>query len=192
MSSTSPLAKQYITEQEYLDGEKISEVRHEYIDGEVYAMAGSSRRHNRIAGNLYIALSSASRDTPCDVFSSDLKVRINQRKTYYYPDVLVTCDENDQQDEYFIDKPCLIVEVLSKSTEQKDYREKLLAYQSIESLQNYLIVAQDHCHIDLFYREKQGGWWIRSFDSMQDVIKLSCPVCEVSVVDIYEGIAFDA
>ena len=192
MSSTSPLAKQYITEQEYLDGEKISEVRHEYIDGEVYAMAGSSRRHNSITLNIALALKQSSRDTPCDVFSSDLKVRINQRKTYYYPDVLVTCDEDDQQDEYYIEKPCLIVEVLSKSTEQKDYREKLLAYQSIESLQNYLIVAQDHCHIDLFYREKQGGWWIRSFDSMQDVIKLSCPVCEVSVADIYEGIAFDA
>ena len=191
MSSTSPLAKQYITEQEYLEGEKISDIRHEYIDGEVYAMAGSSRRHNRIAGNLYITLSGASRHTPCDVFNSDLKVRIDQRKTYYYPDVLVTCDEDDSQDEYYIDKPCLIVEVLSKSTEQKDYREKLLAYQSIASLQNYLIVAQDHCHIDLFYREEQGDWWIQTFESMEDVIKFSCPVCEISVADIYEGVEFD-
>ena len=191
MSSTSPFTKQYVTEQEYLDREKISEVRHEYIDGEVYAMQGSSRRHNSIALNIALSLKQSSRGTPCDVFSSDLKVRINQRKTYYYPDVLVTCDENDQQDEYYIDKPCLIVEVLSKSTEQKDYREKLLAYQSIASLQNYLIVAQDHCHIDLFYREKQGDWWIQTFESMEDVIKLSCPVCEVSVADIYEGIVFD-
>ena len=190
MSGTSALAISYITEQEYLEGEKISELRHEYIDGDVYAMAGSSRRHNRIAGNLYIALSGASGNTPCDVFNADLKVRIDSRKTYYYPDVVVTCDEDDDQDDYYIDTPCLIVEVLSKSTEQKDYREKLLAYQAIPSLQHYLIVAQDHCHIDLFYREKSGDWWIQTFESLEDVITLSCPECEVTVTDIYEGIEF--
>jgi len=156
MSGTSALAKHYISEQDYIEGEKISDIRHEYIDGEVYAIAGSSRRHNRIAGNLYIALSRASHNTPCDVFNSDLKVRIDSCKSYYYPDVLVTCDEDDNKNDYYIDMPCLIVEVLSKSTEQKDYREKLLAYQAIPSLQNHLIVAQGSCHVDLFYRKKTG------------------------------------
>jgi len=190
MSATSALAKHYISEQEYIEGEKISDIRHEYIDGEVYAMAGSSRRHNSIALNLAIALKQSSRGTSCDVFSSDLKVRIDSRKSYYYPDVLVTCDEDDNKDDYYIDMPCLIVEVLSKSTEQKDYREKLLAYQAIPSLQNYLIVAQDSCHVDLFYRKKQGDWWIQTFESMEDVITLSCPECEISVTEVYEGIEF--
>lgn len=191
MSSASPVAKQYITEQEYLEGEKISEIRHEYIDGKVYAMAGSNRRHNNIALNLSFALKQSSRGTSCEVFSSDLKVRINQRKSYYYPDVLVSCDEDDNQNAYYIDKPCLIVEVLSKSTEQKDYREKLLAYQTIASLQHYMIVAQDRCYIDLFYRKQQGDWWIQAFESMDDVIKLSCPDCEISLAEIYDGIQFD-
>jgi Uma2 family endonuclease len=190
MSGTSPLIEHYITEQEYLEGEKRSELRHEYIQGEVYAMAGSSRRHNRIAGNLYIAFSTASHNTACEVFSSDLKVRIDSRKSYYYPDVLVTYDTDDNQDEYYIDKPCLIVEVLSKSTQQKDYREKLLAYQTISSLENYLIIAQDKCHIDLFYREKQGDWWIQTFKAMEDIITLSCPQCEISLTEIYNGIKF--
>lgn len=189
--SGSTLAIQYITEQEYLEGEKISDIRHEYIDGEVYAMAGSSRRHNTISLNLALALRQSSRNTPCDVFNADLKVRIDSRKTYYYPDVVVTCDEDGDQDDYYIDTPCLIVEVLSKSTEQKDYREKLLAYQAIPSLQHYLIVAQDQCHIDLFYREASGDWWIQTFESLEDVITLSCPDCEVTVAEIYEGIEVD-
>jgi len=191
MSGTSPLTEHYISEPEYLEGEKLSDIRHEYVDGEVTAMAGSSRRHNRIGGNMYIAFSHASRNTPCEVFSSDLKVRIDSRKSYYYPDVLVTCDEDDNKNAYYIDKPCLIVEVLSKSTQQKDYREKLLAYQTISSLQSYLIVAQDKCHIDLFYREKGGDWWVQTVDSMEDTIKLSCPACEISVTEIYAGIELE-
>ena len=189
MAISSSLTEPYITEQEYIEDEKISKVRHEYIDGEVYAMAGSSKRHNTIALNLALAFKLASRDTPCEVFSSDLKVRIDSLRSYYYPDVLVSCDEEDDSDDYYVEKPCLIVEVLSKSTEQKDYREKLLSYQSISSLQNYLVVAQDHCHIDLFYRTKQG-WWIQTFESLEDTVELSCPEFELSVADIYEGIEF--
>ncbi len=178
-----------LSEEDYLEGEKSSDVRHEYCDGTVYAMAGSSKQHNRIAGNMYIALSLGSRDLPCEVYASDLKVKIASRNSYYYPDVVAGCDEDDNANDYYVEKPCLIVEVLSKSTAEKDYREKLLAYQAIPSLQNYLIIAQDRCHIDLFYREEQG-WWFKTFTASEDSIRFSCPACELSVKEIYAGIDF--
>jgi len=178
-----------LSEEDYLKGEKSSDARHEYCNGTIYAMAGSSKQHNRIAGNMYIALSLASRNLPCEVYSSDLKVKIASRNSYYYPDVVAGCDEDDNANDYYVEKPCLIVEVLSKSTAQKDYREKLLAYQAIPSLQNYLIIAQDKCHIDLFYREEQG-WWFQTFTALEDSIRFSCPVCELTVNEIYAGISF--
>ncbi len=181
----------HLSEEDYLEGEKISDIRHEYCDGNAYAMAGSSKRHNRIAGNMYIALSLISRDLPCEVYSSDLKVKIASRKSYYYPDVVAGCDEEDNSNDYYVEKPCLIVEVLSKSTAQKDYREKLLAYQAIPSLQSYLIIAQDQCHIDLFYREAQG-WWFKTFTALEERIVFPCPACELTVEEIYAGIDFEA
>jgi Uma2 family endonuclease len=179
----------YISEEDYLEGEKISDVRHEYCNGKVEAMAGSSKQHNRIAGNMYIALSLMSCNLPCEIYSSDLKVKVASRNSYYYPDVVASCDEDDNSDNYCVEKPCLIIEVLSKSTAQKDYCEKLLAYQTLSSLQNYLIIAQDKCHIDLFYREEQG-WWFKTFTQLEERIAFSCPAGEITVKEIYAGIEF--
>ena len=131
-----------ITEQDYLEGEKSSKVRHEYIDGQVYAMAGASKRHSEIAVNISTALRIASRRSPCRVYSSDVKVRLAEHRSYYYPDVIVGCEE-DEANDYYLEKPCLIVEVLSQTTAKRDRSEKLLAYMNIPTLRAYLLVEQD-------------------------------------------------
>ena len=177
----------YIDEQEYLDGEKLADIRHEYIDGEVYAMAGTSKRHNRIAGNIYRSLMETKQQN-CDVYIADIKVRIEQCNSYYYPDVMVGCDESDNANEYYLEKPCLIVEVLSPSTLKKDNTEKLLAYQNIDSLQAYLMVEQSEYHVSLVYRQNNNHWWVKNFTNLEDIISLSCPKLKLKLTDIYRNI----
>ena len=179
----------YITEQDYLEGEKIAEVRHEYVDGVVYAMAGTSLRHNDIAINITSLLRPLTRGTPCKVNASDVKVRAQRSKAYYYPDVIVGC-QRDSTDSHFLEKPCLIVEVTSKSTEWKDFTEKLIAYQRLVSLQVYLIVAQDQPQVTLFYRDAEGAWDVTRFDDLEQTLTLPCPECTLSLADIYEGVDF--
>lgn len=180
----------YISETAYLEGEKLAQVRHEYVDGKVYAMAGTSRRHNRIALSIVVALRQAPKDKHCEILSSDVKVRANKRKTYYYPDVVVGCDPEDTNP-YYLEKPCLIVEVTSKSTEWKDRHEKAVVYQSLESLQAYMLVSQEKPHVTLYYREDDdGSWWVTAFEEADQVIPLKCPEMSLTLADIYEGIDF--
>jgi Uma2 family endonuclease len=185
MASTAHAAP-YISEQDYLEGEKVSEIRHEYVDGKIYAMAGSSKRHNRIAGNFYRLLMAGN--SGCSVYLSDIKVHISERNSYYYPDLLVGC-EPDDADDYYLEKPCLIVEVLSDSTARKDRTEKLLAYMNIPSLRVYLLVAQDKQQVEMFYREPEGKWWVQSFDEAEAVIELPCVDISVSLADLYQGVS---
>jgi Uma2 family endonuclease len=181
----------YITEQEYLEGEKLAKERHEYVDGKVYAMAGTSRRHNRIAVNIVRKLPLANhKGQLCEINSSDVKVRVGKRKTYYYPDVVVGCDADDTNP-YYLEKPCLIVEVTSKSTEWKDRHEKAVVYQSLESLQAYMVVSQEKPHVTLYYREEDdGSWWVTALESMDQTITLKCPETTLTLADIYDGIDF--
>ncbi|MEB4591153.1 Uma2 family endonuclease [Candidatus Thiothrix sp. Deng01] len=188
MSVTKQQEDHYITEAEYLEGEKFAEERHEYIDGRIYSMAGASKRHNRIAGNCYRAFMDNS-GGQCEAFMGDLKVRAStQRKTYYYPDVVVGCAEDDNADEYYLEKPCLIVEVSSDSTIRKDYLEKALAYQTIPSLQAYLIVAQDKPLVDMLTRNAEGGWDLHQFDRLKDEISLPCLDMTLSLQTVYFGV----
>ncbi len=110
-------------------------------------------------------------------------------KAYYYPDVIVGC-QRDEADEYYLEKPCLIVEVTSKSTEWKDFTEKLIAYQKLASLQVYLIVAQDQPQVTMFYRDAEGAWDVARFDSLEQTITLPCPEATLTLADIYEGVDF--
>lgn len=183
----------YISTQEYLDGEKISDLRHEYIDGQVFAMAGSSVRHNRIAMNIVNFLYNAA-DTQggiCEVFSSDIKVSIKHRKSFYYPDVLLSCDETDNEDPYYKNNPCLLVEVLSNSTKDKDRVEKLLAYQTIDSLQAYIMVAQDHASVIVVSKNEQGEWFSHRYSEHDEQIILPCLDAELPVAQIYKRVVFD-
>lgn len=187
--NTAPALPITINEQDYLQGEKLSTERHEYIDGQLYLMAGASKHHSEIAVNLTTALRVGSRKTACKVYASDMKVRVVVRKTYYYPDVVVSC-EPDEADDYYLENPCLIIEVLSDSTAKRDRSEKLLAYMNIPTLQTYLLVEQDKVEVEMFYKDAEGHWWVNTFNDLTAVLQLSCPNLSISLADIYEGIEF--
>ena len=135
--------KNQISVEDYLAGEEISSVKYEYVYGEVYATAGTSDNHNRIVVNIITLLSTHLRDSHCEPFAGDIKVRVSPH-VYYYPDILVSCEENPENS-YSRNEPILIVEVLSPSTQEIDRREKLLFYQQMPSVQEYIFVEQQKC-----------------------------------------------
>ena len=173
---------------EYLAGEPRSDIRHEYIAGEVYAMAGAGEKHNRINLNIAFHLRSASRGKPCGVFMSDMKLRIDDSDSFYYPDVLVTCDPQDTEP-FYKQFPCLIVEVLSPSTEAIDRREKLAAYRALPSMHHYLLVSQDRRHVEWHRRDPHDRWIMAVMDG-EGLIDLACHALQVSVSmnEIYEDV----
>ena len=175
----------YLRVEDYLAGEAASEIRHEYIDGQVYAMTGASRTHGLIVNALAFALTPAARRAGCQLFTSDMKVRleIGGQTLFYYPDLLLSCDTTDREP-YFSRSPCLIVEVLSESTERIDRREKLLAYQTLPSLREYLLVAQDRMQVELFRRS--NDWRVERRESGE--LWLDCVSAPVTLADIYADV----
>ena len=170
-----------ISEAEYLAGEQHSELRHEYIDGQVYAMTGASRTHGLIVNALAVAMTPAARRKGCQLFTSDMKLRleIGGKTCFYYPDLLLSCDPQDREP-YFRRSPCPIVEVLSESTARIDRREKLLAYQSLPSLQAYLLVEQEARRVELYRRATD--WRVEYHDAGEiwlDCLELALPLAEV-------------
>jgi Uma2 family endonuclease len=141
--------------------------RHEYVNGLIYAMTGASRDHNRISGRLFVRLSQHLQGTRCEPFQSDMKVKIKRGNDvrFYYPDVQVTCEE--EADRYYNEQPYLIVEVLSDSTQRTDRTEKLIAYQTIERLQEYVLLSQDSPYLELYRR--RTDWQRESFSEKQSV-----------------------
>lgn len=180
----------YVSEQDYLEREKYSELRHEYLDGQVYVMAGASKRHVLITGNIFAQLRSAAKGSGCVVYQSDMKVRTAAHNAYYYPDVVLSCEPSDDASDYYLEQPCLIVEVLSGSTEKRDRREKLLAYMNISTLQAYLLVAQDQAEVELYYREPGGNWWVDVYSGLDSTLNLPCTHSALALADIYEAITF--
>jgi Uma2 family endonuclease len=171
-----------ITPEEYLKGELYSHIRHEYVNGEIYAMVGASEAHNLIAGNLHAALHQHLRGTPCRVFMSDMKVRIGD--VFYYTDVLVSCSEKDVHP-YYKTEPILIIEVISPSTELKDSLEKRIAYQSLASLQEYVLANQDKQEVKV-YRRAENGWDLETFAEGEQV-RLASIKLEVPMAAVYEN-----
>jgi Uma2 family endonuclease len=147
-----------LTEADYLAGELTAEIRHEFVNGLVYVMAGANARHNLIALNVVTHLRNATRGSHGQVFINDMKLRLEARQTFYYPDVMLCCESDDNHDLYR-EHPCLLAEVLSPSTETIDRREKLLAYQAIVSLQCYMLIASSHKRVEYYQRAKEGDWY---------------------------------
>lgn len=171
--------------EEYLELEARSEVRHEYVEGVLYALAGSSDHHNRIAGNIYLALRQATRGTSCRVYMSDMRVVIG--KVYYYPDIMVCCEKPDSDNPTFRHDPYLLVEVLSPTTKAKDRREKLLVYRQIPTLRAYFIVDQQTRHVERHYCDENGEW--QRADVINDgTLPVPCPETDLTMADIYDGI----
>ena len=180
--------KPCLTADDYLAGELTSGMRHEFVDGEVYAMAGASESHNLIAGNVFATLRSLVRGGPCKVFISDVKLRVAKWNAFYYPDVRVVCDAGDNQ-AYYKQSPCLLIEVLSASTESIDRREKMLAYRTLPSLREYVLIAQDKRHVELYRRAQDGRWGTAVVMDVGD-FELECVHGNLALTDIYEDVEF--
>lgn len=179
--------RKLLTEDDYLAYEAEALDRHEFLGGEVHAMAGASVRHNRIAGNLFSRLHMAAAGTPCMVLMSDVKLRLDSGNIYYYPDLMLACDPTDN-DPYARARPCLVVEVASPGTANIDRREKWAAYQRIQTLREYLIVDQDEIRIELRRRENLRDWSLTTFEA-GEVLELAClPGFSIAVDDIYRDL----
>ncbi len=176
---------QWISPEEYLEGERFSDVRHEYIDGAVYGMAGASDDHNRITGNIFYELSNQLRSRKCEAFINDMKVKISRDSSlFYYPDVLVACDPEDNA-QYFRERPSVIFEVVSPETERTDRREKLLGYQAIPTVTSYVIVEQEQIAAIVF-RRVGPTWKTESLNGKKAVLRLPEIGVEFKLDRIYE------
>jgi Uma2 family endonuclease len=180
--------KTKISVEDYLEGEKISPIRHEYVEGEVYATAGASDSHNLIVGDLYSSLLVHLRDSKCQPFFNDIKVRVT-RNVYYYPDVLVSCEENPE-DSHFRNSPILIIEVTSTSTKSIDRPEKLLFYQQIPSVQEYAVIDQHKVNIELHRRQASGTWITYYFDVSDDEIDFESIRLTLPISELYRRVKF--
>lgn len=183
MLATDPL---YITPEDYLAAEEISPIRHEYRDGEVFAMTGGTLNHNAIIGNLLFALKSRLRGSGCRPFSEGVKTRVPSRNAFYYPDIAVSCNPSDRpSNELYINSPCLIIEVLSPSTARFDRTAKFADYRTIPTLMEYVLVATDRQQVQVFQRGDRDQWNL-STPPTPDTIRLASVDCEIVIADIYE------
>ena len=183
--ATKPLEN--LSPAEYLEGEKLTTVKHEYVNGNVYAMGGASDKHGLISMNLASALSIHLPDR-CEVFMSDMKLqtRMADEQCYYYPDILVSCDASDNHP-YYRQKPVLIIEVLSPSTERIDRTEKRERYQAIPELQEYVLVAQDFPKVEIFRRNQ--AWRGESY-FIEHSFQLESVDMTFSLTDVYRRIKY--
>lgn len=183
-----PKLKTKTSVEDYLEREKISPVKHEYVGGEVHAMAGASDNHARVVVNLTTALSIHLRDSLCEPFNGDVKVRVSS-KVYYYPDVLVSCEESPDNS-YFRNAPILIIEVTSPSTERIDRREKLLFYLQMPSLQEYVIVDQHKMNVEVHRRRSDGSWITYYFDEPNETVEFASVELSLPITEIYRRVRF--
>lgn len=180
-----PSRQNWISPEEYLAGELISEIKHEYIDGEVYAMTGTSVNHNRIASIMTRLLGNHLENTPCDVFAADIKVKA--QNNFFYPDLIVDC-QNLNGDVYVTEAPLIIVEILSKSTRKLDQTLKRLAYQSLPSLQEYVLIEQDFVDIEVCRRSNH---WQSEHFYLGDQVHLAAIDLSLPVENIYAKVNND-
>lgn len=175
-----------LTPTSYLAFEQTSAERHEYVAGQVYAMAGGSEEHDLIAGNFYTQLRAHLRGTRCRVFSGNMKIHIARLDIFYYPDVSVTYDPTDTE-RYFKAHPKLLVEVLSPGTERIDRNEKLLNYRQLESLEEYVLVSQTAKKVEVYRRDTSGHWTVETCGE-KDPLILTSVGFTLTMDDIYEDV----
>ena len=176
----------HYTPEEYFALEAGSEQRHEYFDGEVFAMAGGTKSHNLITQNFTLALRSGLRGKGCQVFMEDVRLAVQDDFHYTYPDVVVTCDPADRRDPLLVRQPVLIVEVLSPSTADYDRSRKFTQYQKITSLRHYVLVSQTAWVLEWFRRDDAGQWIYTVFSDPADVLEILELSLRLPLADVYE------
>ncbi|MBE8994653.1 Uma2 family endonuclease [Microcystis aeruginosa] len=178
-----------LTPEEYLQFEEKSPIKHEYIDGQIYAMAGTTDTHNIIGLNFTFIIRNHLRGSDCRVYFADLKVRLEKRNHFYYPDILVTCDDRDRETATYKSFPKLIIEILSDSTEAFDRGDKFNDYQTLESLEEYVLVNSKHQRVETFRRGEQGLWILQTYQ--QESFSLQSINLTASFRDLYEDVTLE-
>jgi Uma2 family endonuclease len=175
---------------EYLQIEEQSPIKHEYIDGQLYAMVGASQDHNTISLNLSFAFRRHIRGLGCRLFMSDVKVRIVERNRFFYPDLAVSCDERDRETPLYLRFPNLIVEILSSSTEAFDRGDKFQDYQTIETLREYVLISSKQQLVQCFRRNDEGLWVMQSYTQEQEIYQFNCVNFSGTLEELYEDVTF--
>jgi Uma2 family endonuclease len=177
----------YLSAEDYLQVEARSTMKHEYIDGKTFVMAGATDAHATITLNLATLLRTYLRGSPCRVYVSDMKVRVDAANSFFYPDVFVTCDSRDVSEQLIKRHPTVIIEVLSKSTAVYDYSAKFGYYQQLESLQEYVLIKPDCMAVDVFRRDAENQWLLYAFTAGNEVALTSIDFC-CTITELYEDV----
>jgi Uma2 family endonuclease len=188
----APIQRSYLTAEEYLALERQAEIRSEYVDGEMVAMAGGSPNHSLVIGNLHAELRQGLKGRPCRTYPGDLRVRVPAGNLYTYPDVVVVCGDL-QMDDVDCDavlNPILIAEVLSPTTESYDRGRKFELYQTLESLREYVLVAQDRPRVEHYLRQDGHVWLYTDVSGLESSVSLSSIECRVPLAEIYDKVVF--
>ena len=163
-----------------------------YIDGEVYAMAGTTKAHNTISLNLAILFREKLKNSNCQTFMADIKVNISNQKRFFYPDIVVTCDDNDDVNAYDIKFPKVIVEVLSEFTEKFDRGKKFQYYRTIPSLQEYILISSQEYLIECFRRTKNDLWTLQTYEGLNEIVRIESLAIDAPLSEIYATLTFDS
>jgi len=182
----------FYSPEEYLALEEKAEFRSEFDDGEIVAMAGGSFNHARIIGNINLAFG-AKLNKNCESVTTDVKVQVENYRKFYYPDVLVICGKPDfyEKRKDTIVNPILIVEVLSETTEAKDRGEKMLAYRTLESLREYVLVSQDKAVVEQYIKNADGDWIHKATIGLKSIVKFESINVEVEIEELYARVEFE-
>jgi Uma2 family endonuclease len=194
MSANPQYNNPNMAEAEYLQFEQDSNIRHEYLQGEVVAMAGASRKHNQITGALMFLLYGHLRNKDCEVYGGDMRVKIDKVDVQTYPDFSVFCGSPEFTDDPVpaLLNPILIIEVLSPSTESYDRGKKFQYYRTIPSLQEYVLVSQDQAQVEKYVRQPNNRWELSDASGLEDHITLASIDCKLSLEDVYENVTFES
>lgn len=179
------------TAEAYLAFERASDEKHEFIAGDVSTMTGASREHNLIVFNLAAALGNQLRGRACEAYARDMRVRL-KKQDYAYPDLVVVCHPPEFEDVHVntLLNPTLLIEVLSPSTEQYDRGKKFESYRALDSLQEYLLIAQDRTHVERFVRQPQGTWLFSEVNGLDASLDMTAIGCALALADVYDKIVF--
>lgn len=184
---TTQPQKSFLTPAEYLEIERKAEYKSEYFNGEMFAIAGAQRLHNLIVSNLIRSIGNQLRARDCNVYPSDMRVKIAKLIKYTYPDIAITCGTENFEDDHVdtLLNPVVIIEILSTSTEAYDRGRKFQHYQFIESLAEYILITPDAVRVEQFARQSDRTWLYSEYQNLEDVVKLESVGCELALEEVY-------
>ena len=183
----------FVSAEEYLAAERVALEKHEYYQGEIFAMSGALHGHNEIFSNLFVDIGAKLKGKNCKPYGSDLRIHIPKNTLFTYPDITIICGKMDLTDDHFdtATNPSVIIEILSKSTRNYDKGEKFTLYRDIQTLQEYILVDTEKLHVERHIRNADNTWQLTDFKSLEDSVTIPSIDVSVSLKDIYDGVTFE-